>query len=127
MALGKLVHHPLSPLSRRTLWALLAIFIVMVVGTVGVKELTNWRWIDAFYFMAMVATAQGPPNAPTQDYAKIFVAIMAFISIGTLVTATGIIFGPYLGYLFHKGVHFADKELEKIEERKKQTNQEKKS
>ena len=125
MSLGKLLHHPLSPLSRRTLWALLAIFIVMVVGTVGVKELTNWRWIDAFYFMAMVATAQGPPNAPPQDYAKIFVAIMAFVSIGTLVTATGIIFGPYLGYLFHKGVHFADKEFEKIE-KKKQNNEQKK-
>jgi ABC-type lipoprotein release transport system permease subunit len=40
---------------------------------------------------------------------------MAFVSIGTLITAVGTIFGPFLGYLFHKGVQFAEKEIEKKE------------
>lgn len=118
MALERMIKHPLSPLTRRTLWALLAIFVVMTIGTVGVKELTAWRWIDSFYFMAMVATAQGPPNSPPGLYSKIFVAIMAFVSVGTLITATGVIFGPYLGYLFHKGISFSEKEIEKEIQRK---------
>lgn len=92
----------------------------MTVGTVGIKELTGWRWIESFYFMAMLATAEGPPEAPPGIIAPIFAAIMAFISIGTLITAAGIIFGPYLGYLFHKGMHFSEKEFQKLEmERRK--------
>lgn len=92
----------------------------MTVGTVGMKALTGWDWVDSFYFMAMIATAQGPPNQPPNDFAKIFAAIMAFVSIGALVTAIGTIFGPYLGYLFHRGASLADREIEKIEEERKE-------
>ncbi len=92
----------------------------MTVGTVGIERLTGWDWVDSFYFMSMIATAQGPPNQPPNDAAKIFAAVMAFVSIGLLVTALGTIFGPYLGYLFHKGVLFADKEFAKLEEEHKQ-------
>lgn len=119
MSIRRIVKHPLSPLAGRTLWALLAIFVVMTVGTVGMKELTGWRWIQSFYFMAMVATAEGPPEAPPGIAAPIFAAVMAFVSIGTLITATGVIFGPYLGYLFHKGMHFSEKEFEKLETEKR--------
>lgn len=48
---------------------------------------------------------------------------MAFISIGTLITAAGIIFGPYLGYLFHKGIHFSQKEIERLENERKKKEQ----
>lgn len=113
------MRHPLSPIARRTAWALIAVIIVMAVGTVGTKELTGWGWVDSFYFMAMIATAEGPPNAPPNPSAKIFISLMAFVSIGTLVTAIGTIFGPYLGYLLHKGIRFAEKEIEKIEKEKK--------
>lgn len=82
----------------------------MAVGTLGTRYLTGWSWIDSFYFMSMVATAQGPPNAPPNFWSKVFIAIMAFVSIGTLITAVGTVFGPFLGYLFHKGVSFAEKE-----------------
>ena len=102
--------HPLSPISRRGLYALFAITAVMTVGTVGTKYLTGWTWIDSFYFMSMVATAQGPPNSPPNFWSKIFIAIMAFVSIGTLITAAGTVFGPFLGYLFHKGVMYADRQ-----------------
>ena len=85
----------------------------MTVGVIGTKLLTGWAWIDSFYFMSMVATAQGPPNAPPNFWSKIFVAIMAFVSIGTLITSIGVIFGPFLGYVFHKGMNFAQLEIEK--------------
>jgi len=110
---ASILNHPLSPISKRTLVAVLAILVVMIVGVVGTKLLTGWEWIDSFYFMSMVATAQGPPNAPPNFWSKIFVAIMAFVSIGTLITSIGVIFGPFLGYVFHKGMTFAQLEIER--------------
>jgi hypothetical protein len=90
----------------------------MTVGTVGMKVLTGWDWIASFYFMSMIATAEGPPTLPPNSISQIFAAIMAFISIGTLITAIGTIFGPFLGYLFHKGVTFAERERERKEKEK---------
>jgi len=90
----------------------------MTVGTVGVKLLTGWQWIDSFYFMSMVATAQGPPNSPPTFWGKIFVSVMAFVSIGALVTTIGVLFGPALGYLFHKGITYAEKEQAKLKQEK---------
>jgi len=110
---AKLIRHPLSPLTKRAGIALLALFLVMVIGTVGIKLLTPWDWVYSFYFMTMIATAEGPPGQPPSVAADIFIAVMAFVSIGTLITAIGTLFGPYLGYLFSKGVSFAEKELEK--------------
>ncbi len=109
---AKVIRHPLSPLTRRASLAFLALFTVMLVGTVGTKELTGWGWVESFYFMSMIATAEGPPGTPPNQASQIFISIMAFVSIGTLITAIGTIFGPFLGYLFHKGILFAEKELE---------------
>lgn len=64
MSLNRLVNHPLSPLARRTVVALLAILIVMTVGTIGMKFLSGWGWLKSFYFMAMLGTAEGPPEVP---------------------------------------------------------------
>ena len=91
----------------------------MTVGTVGMKALTGWGWITSFYFMAMIGTAEGPPEVPPNAASSIFAAVMAFISIGTLITSVGVIFGPYLGYLFHKGMRFSQKEIERQESEEK--------
>jgi Gpi18-like mannosyltransferase len=106
-----IITHPLSPISKRGLYAVLAVVVVMAIGTIGTKLLTGWAWIDSFYFMSMVATAEGPPNAPPNFWSKVFISVMAFVSIGTLISSIGILFGPFLGYAFHKGAHFAE-ELE---------------
>lgn len=101
------------------MYAVLAIVIVMTIGTIGTKMLTGWNWINSFYFMSMVATAQGPPNAPPNFWSKIFISVMAFVSIGTLITAIGTLFGPFLGYLLHKGVRYAEIEEQKMSAKKK--------
>jgi hypothetical protein len=113
-------NHPLSPVGKRALYAFLIIVVIMTVGTVGTKLLTGWPWIDSFYFMSMVATAEGPPNAPPTFWSKVFISVMAFVSIGALITTIGTIFGPYFGYLLNKGVRFAQMEAEK-ERAKKST------
>jgi hypothetical protein len=111
--LANILKHPLSPISKRSLVAVIAIVGVMTVGTMGTKFLAGFTWINAFYFMSMVATAQGPPIAPPTFWSKIFISIMAFISIGTLIAAIGTLFGPFLGYVFHKGMTYAQLEIEK--------------
>jgi biotin transporter BioY len=125
MSLKRFVQHPLSPIARRTAVAIFAILVVMTVGTVGIKYLSGWNWLQSFYFMAMLGTAEGPPEVPPNLFSSVFAAVMAFISIGTLITASGIIFGPYLGYLFHKGMRYSQREIEKLEEesKKKQKDQ----
>ncbi len=125
MQLRRILDHPLSPLARRTIVAILAILVVMTIGTVGMKFLSGWGWLESFYFMAMLGTAEGPPEVPPNVLSSVFAAVMAFISIGTLITAAGIIFGPYLGYLFHKGMHFSQKEIEKLESERMKKKEEK--
>ena len=110
---NSIFNHPLSPVGRRGLYAISAVIVVVGVGTVGTQLLTGWTWIDSFYFFSMVATAEGPPNSPPTFWSKVFIAIMAYVSIGTLITSIGILFGPFLGYAWHKGIHYAEMELEK--------------
>jgi hypothetical protein len=120
MAFRKILRHPLSPIARRSAYALFAIFVVMVIGTVGVKEMEGYDWVYSFFFMSMVATGQGPPTPNiTGSTALIFVSVMAFISTGTVITSIGVIFGPFFGYLIHKGVRFSERELEKLQLEKK--------
>jgi hypothetical protein len=95
--------------------AVLAIVVVMAAGTVGMEFLTGWTWIQSFYFMAMIATAEGPPQTPPNFWSSIFAAVMAFVSIGTLIASFATIFGPFLGYYIHKGMRFAERELEELE------------
>jgi hypothetical protein len=115
MTRSSIIHHPLSPVGRRGMYAILALLIVVGVGTVGTQLLTGWSWIDSFYFFSMVATAEGPPNSPPNFWSKVFIALMAYVSIGTLITAAGVLFGPFLGYAFRKGIHYAEKEFDKVE------------
>jgi hypothetical protein len=116
LSYSRLLKHPLSPVARRSAYAVLAIIIVMIVGTIGVKELTGSDWVYSFFYMSMIATGQGPPaNNLNSPSAEIFIAIMAFVSVGTVITSVGVIFGPFFGYLFHIGVRFSEKELEKLE------------
>ncbi len=125
MAFRKILRHPLSPIARRSAYALFAIFVVMLIGTVGVKELEGYDWVYSFFFMSMVATGQGPPTPNiTGNTALIFVSVMAFISTGTVITSIGVIFGPFFGYLIHKGVRFSERELEKLQLEKKNKGKE---
>jgi hypothetical protein len=117
MKKSPILNHPLSPISRRGAYALLAVIVVVGIGTVGTQLLTGWAWIDSFYFFSMVATAEGPPNSPPNFWSKVLIALTAYVSIGTLITAVGILFGPFLGYAWHKGAHYVEQEMQKAESR----------
>lgn len=107
---NKMHHHYRSPYKRGIL-SLLLITVVMAVGTLGMHFIERISYLDAFYFMSMIATAQGPTMTPTTSTGKIFAASMAFISVGTVVAALGFLFGPFFGKLWHIGVEHLEKEL----------------
>ena len=101
-------HHYRSPI-KRGIFSLLLVSAVMALGTVGIHYLESLSWIDALYFMSMIATAQGPVMVPQTNGGKIFVAFMSFLSVGSVVAALGFIFGPFFGQLWKIGVeHFEE-------------------
>ena len=107
---NKMRHHYQSPYKRGIL-SFLLVSVVMTVGSLGMHFIEKMSYLDAFYFMSMIATAQGPMMTPATSAGKIFTAFMAFISVGTVVAALGFIFGPFLGKLWHIGVEHLEKEL----------------
>ena len=109
-------HHYHSPW-RRGLFALTLVVTVMLIGTFGMHALERMSHLDAFYFMSMIATAQGPVVVPQTAAGKLFAAFMAFISAGTVVAALGFLFGPFFTRLWTISVRKLEEE-ERLVERK---------
>ncbi len=76
-------------------------------------------YLDAFYFMSMIATAQGPTITPVTAMGKIFASFMAFISVGFVVAALGFLFGPFFGKLWKIGVEHLEEDLHLLKKDKK--------
>ena len=76
--------------------------------------LKNTTPVRAWYFMSMLATAQGPAAAPQTAGGKLFASLMAFISVGTVVAALGFLFGPFFGQLWKIGVETVEEVEEEI-------------
>ncbi|MDA4128362.1 MAG: potassium channel family protein [Thaumarchaeota archaeon] len=100
---------------RRAVYSLLIVTIVLVVGTFGIHYFEGWNYIDSFYFTSMLVTAEGPANTPATDPGKIFAAFMAFVGVGSVITASVYLFGPAVGALWRKGVYEVEKEIRVVE------------
>ena len=111
-------HHYHSPY-KRGIFSFLLVSIVMLIGVIGLHMIEDMSWIDAFYFMSMIATAQGPMVIPLTTAGKIFVSVMAFVSVGVVVAALGFLFGPFLGKLWHIGIKQVEHLEQKITKNKK--------
>lgn len=99
---GKRRHRYHSPW-KRGIYSCALVTGVLALGTVGFQRLEGLSTIDAFYLTSMIATAQGPSQTPASSAGKLFASLMAFLSIGTVVTAAGFLFGPFLGELWKIG------------------------
>ena len=111
-------HHYRSPLKRAVI-SFLIVAGMMLVGTIGVHQIEKLSWIDAFYLMSMIVTAQGPMFVPSTSTGKIFISFMSFISVGCVVTSMGFLFGPLLGKLFRVGADKLEEETRLSEKKKK--------
>ncbi len=95
-------HHYHSPW-KRGFYSFLLVASVLVGGTVGFHRIEGTSYVNAFYLTSMIATAQGPGEAPVTAAGKIFASVLSFISIGGVVTSAGFLFGPFLGQLWKIG------------------------
>lgn len=97
----------------RAVYSFALIVSIVLIGTVGMHSIEGWSYLDSFYFTSFLATGQGPPgNLVVNDTpGKIFSSILAFVSVGTVITALLFLFGPFLGRLLREG----EGRLEKIE------------
>lgn len=96
---------------KRGVYSLLLILVVVAGGTIGIHYLEHMPYLDAFYFMSMIATAQGTSQVPATAAGKLFAAFMAFVSVGAVVAALGFFFGPFFGQLWHWGVKWIEDEI----------------
>jgi hypothetical protein len=112
-----IIRHPLSPFRRRALYAIVILAIVMTIGTIGMMVLEGWDPVTSFYFMALLATAEGPAEAPVTVGGKIFASLMAFFSIGAAISAITLAFGPLFGSILKEGFAYVEKEENRLKAR----------
>jgi hypothetical protein len=86
------------PSRRRTATAVL--LITLVIGIVGLHILTGWDWIKSTFYVSMIALGEGPSFTLPNDASLLFITVMAFLSIGALVTIVVTVVGP----LFRKWI-----------------------
>lgn len=103
--------HRFHSFKKRGFYAFLLVASILLVGTVGMHLLEGYSYLDAFYFMSMIATAQGPSATPATAAGKIFAAGMAFVSVGFVIAAIGFLFGPFLGLLWRIGHDRLEEEI----------------
>jgi len=106
----------------RALYSFALIAAVVAVGTLAMHAIEGWSYLDSFYFTSFIATGQGPPGnlLPDDPTGKIFSSVLAFVSVGTVITALLFLFGPFLGTLLKAGEEKLEelgREVEKLERR----------
>ncbi|HTW77113.1 MAG TPA: hypothetical protein VMG14_05040 [Thermoplasmata archaeon] len=82
---------------RRAALAVSAVIAAEIVGAVGFHTIAGLNWVNSIYFESMLATGQGPPLTLANDASKIFASVMAFVSVGSSLSAVLFILGPMLG------------------------------
>ena len=113
----RLVRHPLSPFKKRAFFSIAILGLVMAIGTIGMMVLEGWDLVTSFYFMSLLATAEGPAQSPITVGGKIFASFMAFFSIGAAISAITFTFGPLFGFILKEGFVYVEKEEDKLKRR----------
>lgn len=101
---------------RRAVYALVFLFLVLLIGTLGFHAVAQLGWVDSFYFESMLATGQGPPLPLTTDASKIYASIMAFVSIGSVLTTIVFTLGPMVARLWHEAAERVEAEGRRFEQ-----------
>ena len=100
---------------RRAFYAVSAIVVVLIVGTIGFHAIEGMNWVNAVYFESMLATGQGPPIQLTTDSGKIFASVMAFVSVGSVITALLLTLAPIISQLWREGLERVEKDAKTLE------------
>jgi hypothetical protein len=101
---------------RRAVYSFAAIVLVMAVGILGMHYFEGLSYLDSFYFTAMLATGEGPTYTPVTVGGKLFAGLIAFVAVGTVITALVFLFGPFFLSLVREGLEKVEEEVEKEKE-----------
>ncbi len=115
--IARLVRHPLSPFKKKAVFAIAILGLVVAIGTIGVMILEGWDLVASFYFISLLATAEGPAQSPVTVGGKIFASFMAFLSIGAAISAITFTFGPLFGSVLKEGFAYVEREEDKLKTR----------
>jgi len=122
---GAVVRRRTIPKSfwERAVYSFLLIAGMVMIGTVSMHLIEGWSYLDSFYFTSFIATGQGPPGnlQPASPLGKVFSSVLAFVSVGTVITALLFLFGPFLGRLLKAGeekLEEVEKDVEELEKRR---------
>lgn len=101
----------------RAAYSFSLIAAVVLIGSVAMHFIEGWNYLNSFYFISFIATGQGPPSnlEPATTAGKLFASVIAFVSVGTVITALLFLFGPFLGAVLREGeekVEDLERELE---------------
>lgn len=106
--------HPYRSFRRRAIYSFGLVAAVLLGGTLTFHYIEGYSYINSFYFVSMLATAQGPAATPATALGKIAASIIAFISVGSVVGASIFLFGPFLGKLMKIGEEKFEEEERRI-------------
>ena len=95
----------------------------MAIGTIGMMVLEGWGLVTSFYFVSLLATAEGPAQSPITVGGKIFASFRAFLSISAAISAITFTFGPLFGSMLKEGFAYAEREEDKLKTRLEHKNQ----
>src|SRR5260370_42542664 len=112
--IARIVRHPLSPFKRRALFSIVILAVVMAIGTIGMMFLEGWDPVTPLYFMALLATAEGPALSPVTVARKLFASLMALVSIGAAISAITFTFGPLFASILKEGFAYVEKQQDKL-------------
>jgi hypothetical protein len=104
-------NHRYRSIYKRALYSLTLVVVVLLSGTIAFHYIEHYTYVDAFYFMSMLATAEGPAIIPATVAGKLLASFMAFLSIGSVIFALAFIFGPLMLELLRD----SEKEIRKEE------------
>ncbi|TMI55506.1 hypothetical protein E6H18_09010 [Candidatus Bathyarchaeota archaeon] len=65
--IARLVRHPLSPFKKRAIFAIAILGLMMAIGTIGMMILEGWDLVTLFYFISLLATAEGPARPMSRE------------------------------------------------------------
>lgn len=85
------------PMLRRAAYSAALVVAVLLIGTAAFHYVEGYSYVNAFYFMSMLATAEGPTIAPVTVLGKLLASFFAFVSVGSVIFALAFLFGPFLG------------------------------
>ena len=105
----------------RAVYSIALIAAVELVGTEALHAIEGWSFLDSFYFTSFIATGQGPPGnlQPDNPLGKVFSSLLAFVSVGTVVTALLFVFGPFLGRVLRAGEEKLEEMGKEVERRER--------